>query len=90
MAGVRIKVAKISGRCNAAFEIGDTFVLDGWRITPQGNDKACQVAFASVVMNVGRLRLQGGPLFVACPDPGTGEGGNVIFELLEEAQDGDD
>jgi uncharacterized repeat protein (TIGR04076 family) len=81
MADVKIKVAKICGRCNAALEIGDTFILRGYKISPLGNEKSCQVAWMSIINNVGRLRLNNGPIYVACPDPAMGEGGNVIFKL---------
>ncbi len=81
MADIRIDVAKVCGHCNAALENGDSFLLRGTSITPQGHWKSCQIALASVVMNAGRLRISESPIYIACPDPGTGEGGNVTFRL---------
>ena len=81
MKSVKAEVISVRGTCDAEFKEGDTFFIQGLHIVPQGSTKACNVAFASIVMNVGRLRLQRGPLYICCPDPGTGEGGNVMFEL---------
>ncbi len=83
-----IQVVRVTGRCNAGFAPGDRFLLRDWRITPCGHGRACQVAFATVVNNAGRVGLSGGrPVYVACPDPGTGEGGNVLMKLSLEADD---
>ena len=88
MSDVKVEVVRVNGNCTACLEEGDTFLLRGVKIVPHGNDKSCQVAFASVVQNVGRLKLQEPHIFVACPDPGMGEGGNVIFRLqLEQEYD---
>jgi uncharacterized repeat protein (TIGR04076 family) len=81
MADIRAEVVRVQGRCNAGLEKGDSLLLSGLRIMPEGGAGACTVAFASLVMNAGRLRLREGSLYVCCPDPGTGEGGNVMFEL---------
>jgi uncharacterized repeat protein (TIGR04076 family) len=83
----RVEVMAVRGTCNAQLEEGDTFVLQGLRIVPQGHDKACCFAFASIVANLGRLRFQD-PICVSCPDPGTGAGANVIFRLSREENDG--
>jgi uncharacterized repeat protein (TIGR04076 family) len=79
--GRTIRVVAVRGTCNAKLQQGDTFHLNGLRIVPQGNAKSCCVAWASIVANVGRLRFAPGPVYVSCPDPGTGAGGNVTFEL---------
>jgi uncharacterized repeat protein (TIGR04076 family) len=81
VADVKAEVVTVRGTCNAELKEGDTFLIRGLNIVPQGNDKACSVAFASIMMNVGRLRLQDGPVHVSCPDAGMGEGGNVLFKL---------
>lgn len=81
MADVKAEVIAVRGTCNAELKGGDSFLIRGLCIIPRGNAKACSVAFASIVMNVGRLRLQEDPICVCCPDPGTGEGGNVMFKL---------
>ncbi len=80
MTAIKAEVVRVLGACNAELKEGDTFLLRGTQIIPQGGAKSCQVVFASLVMNAGRLRLQE-PVCVACTDPGTGEGGNVTIEL---------
>jgi len=77
MADVAVEVVRVRGTCNAGLCEGDTFILRGLRIIPQG-----PIAFASVVMNAGRLTLGSSPVCIACPDPGTGEGGNVVLKLI--------
>lgn len=79
MADVKAEVVRVRGTCNARLEEGDSFLLV--RGLREGNDKACRTALASILMNVGRLKLQEGPIYVSCPDPGTGKGGNVIFKV---------
>jgi len=81
-----IKVVAVRGRCNAGLKAGDTFVLDGWRIVSRNADRVCCVALASIVANGSRWKLQEGGLCVSCPDPATGEGGNVIFELCPQEE----
>lgn len=81
MAEVKAEVIRVRGVCNAELKEGDVFLLRGLRIIPQGNEKACQVAFASIIANSGRLKLLRGPIYISCPDPGTGEGGNVTFRI---------
>lgn len=86
---IKVKVVSVKGRCNAGLEASDTFLLERWQFTPQGHSKACQVAFAAIIASASRLKLHGGRLCVSCPDPATGEGGNVIFELSAEASHAD-
>jgi len=81
MAEVRVEVIRVRGVCNAGLEEGDSFLIKGLCIIPQGNEKACQVAFASIIANSGRLGVLKGPFYISCPDPGTGEGGNIIFRI---------
>ena len=86
-APTKIRVAAVRGTCNARFETEDAFYLEGIGLVPQGHDRTCCVAFASVIANVGRLKFVAGPIYVSCPDPGTGAGGNVLFELVREESD---
>jgi len=86
-APTKIRVADVRGTCNARFETGDAFYLEGIDLVPRGHDRTCCVAFASVIANVGRLKFVAGPIYVSCPDPGTGAGGNVLFELVREESD---
>ncbi len=81
MAEIHLEVVRVQGTCNAALAVGDTFTFKDLRIEPHQHDKVCSVAYATIVANVGRLHVEGSPLYIACPDPGTGEGGNVLFKL---------
>jgi uncharacterized repeat protein (TIGR04076 family) len=78
---VWVEVVRVRGRCNADLREGDLFRIEGLHIISEGHKKSCQVAFASLSLNLGRLKVQGDPLYISCPDPGTGEGGNVIFKI---------
>jgi uncharacterized repeat protein (TIGR04076 family) len=81
---IKIEVIAVRGKCNAGLAVGDTFLLDNWRIMSGNADKMCCVALASIVASGCRWKLHEGGLCVSCPDPGAGEGGNVIFRLCEE------
>jgi len=81
MTEIQVEVVRVRGICNAALAEGDSFTAKGLRIKPNQHDKMCIIAHASIVANIGRLRIEGSPLYVSCPDPGTGNGGNVIFKL---------
>jgi hypothetical protein len=74
-------VISVRGTCNAKLNVHELFILEEFSVIPQGHNKTCGVACASLLTNVGRLKLQPGPVYVSCPDPGTGVGGNVLFEL---------
>jgi uncharacterized repeat protein (TIGR04076 family) len=78
---VQAEVVRVSGTCDAALQAGDSFLVSGTDIHPQCHDRTCASLCAVIVLNAGRLRLAEGPLYVSCPDPGTGEGGNVLVRL---------
>jgi len=78
---IAARVIAVRGTCNAELRPGDLFLLEGLRIAPQEHARICALACASLTANVGRLRLHPQGLCVACPDPGTGQGGNVLFEV---------
>jgi len=86
---IKAQVADIRGTCNAKLQLGDLFLLEELQITPRGHTRECMLAWASLAANVGRLRLEPHGLCVSCPDPGTGQGGNVLFELWIEQHDPD-
>lgn len=81
---IRAKIVQIQGVCNAGLKVGDEFIVKDWEILPCKQENTCSLAFASIVNNAGRVRIYPNPIFISCPDPGTGEGGNVIFELSIE------
>jgi uncharacterized repeat protein (TIGR04076 family) len=90
MSSVIVKVITVRGTCNAGLKPHDVFLLENFRVTPHGHNKTCGVACASLVANVGRLKIQPGPVYISCPDPGTGVGGNVLFELSLAEDDKND
>lgn len=77
----RASVISVRGRCNAGLQLGDLFLLEGLRIVPQNRAQTCALACASLIANAGRLELHPLGLYVSCPDPGTGQGGHVVFSL---------
>jgi uncharacterized repeat protein (TIGR04076 family) len=81
MTQVNAVIVKVSGVCNASFQEGDAFLVTGLNILPQNHNRACSLFYASMTLNAGRLGLEDGPLYISCPDPGTGDGGNVIVKL---------
>jgi uncharacterized repeat protein (TIGR04076 family) len=79
---IAASVTRVVGKCDAGLREGDAFVVRGPAIEPLGHDRRCQVAFGTITLNLGRVRLDpSGVILVSCPDPGTGEGGNVTFRL---------
>ena len=81
MPDVRIEIVRTRGKCNADFHEGETFLYKGSQLigTERGFD--CLFAQATIVTNLGRLRLEKCPMYLSCPDPGSGEGGNVTFRI---------
>lgn len=78
---ITARVIAVRGTCNAELQPGDSFLLEGLRITPYEHDRTCMFACASLTANAGRLKLYPQGLCLSCPDPATGQGGNVLFEL---------
>lgn len=77
----RAKVVAVKGICNAGLEIGDEFLLKDLQFIPVEKERSCCIAYASILANIGRLKFQETPIYISCPDPGTGNGGNIIFEV---------
>ena len=80
----KIEVIAVRGNCNAGLAVGDTFLLHRWHIISGNADKMCCVAMASIVACASRWKLSEDATCVSCPDPGAGEGGNVLFRLHQE------
>lgn len=79
---VTVDIVRVQSTCNAGLEEGAPFPLAKEQL---GEGRPlCRVALASIVMNVGRLGLLGDPIYISCPDPGTGAGGNVLFRIIAE------
>ncbi len=91
MPNLEIEVIRVQGKCSADLREGDRFEAHGPHITPVGHDRNCQVALASVVLNAGRALCsvgdprgggaRGRSTCISCMDPGTGDGGNVLFRV---------
>jgi len=78
---VRIDVVRARGKCNANFHEGEAFFYKGSQLIGRERGFDCLFAQATVVNNLDRLKLEKGPIHISCPDPGTGEGGNVTFRI---------
>ncbi|MHB0886119.1 MAG: hypothetical protein ACYC6I_11755 [Bacillota bacterium] len=84
---VGVEVVRVTGHCGAGFSVGETFAFDGSRLAPtRGEARDCPVIGALLGGNLGRLRPQA-PLYLSCPDPGTGAGGNVLFKVWGGGED---
>ena len=81
MPDVRIEVVRIHGVCNADFHEGETFLYNGSQLIGAERGFDCLFAQGTIVANLGRLKLEKFPIYLSCPDPGTGEGGNVTFRV---------
>ena len=81
MPDVRIEVVRTRGKCNAGFHKGETFFYKGAQLIGAERGFECLFAQATIVTNLGRLTLEKCPIYLSCPDPGTGEGGNVTFRI---------
>jgi uncharacterized repeat protein (TIGR04076 family) len=78
-------VVRVTGACNAGYEIGDKVVvnLDTACINKELSDNLCIWALSAILANMSRIR-QGETTLASCPDPATGLGGNVIFSVVKE------
>lgn len=81
MSEIKIEVMRICGKCNAGLEVGNKFLVKDGRIIGEERRFECLAAYTPIVANLGRLKLHDGPIYLSCPDPGTGEGGNVLFRI---------
>ena len=78
-------VKRVTGKCNAGYKLGDkvTINLDNACIDKAQSDNLCIFAISAILANVTRTR-RGEETLASCPDPATGLGGNVIFEVVKE------
>ena len=78
-------VTSITGTCNAGYQVGDRIVVnrDIACIDKQQSDNLCIFALGAILVNMCRVE-PGEKALASCPDPATGLGGNVIFEIVEE------
>jgi len=78
-------VTRVTGTCNAGYEAGDRIVVDRDTacIDKERSDGLCIFALGAILSNMCRIE-PGQTAFASCPDPATGLGGNVLFEIVEE------
>lgn len=80
---LKAKIVRVQGLCHAGFAVDEEFQITEYQILPCSHSKTCALAFASLVNSLGRMKIENQPILISCPDPGTGEGGNVIFKLYK-------
>jgi uncharacterized repeat protein (TIGR04076 family) len=73
------------GTCNAGYEVGDQVVInrDIACIDKEASDSLCIFALRAILSNMCRMEPRR-ETFASCPDPATGLGGNVVFEIVED------
>lgn len=78
-------VTCVTGTCNAGYQVGDKIIVnrDTACIDKEGSDHLCIFALGAILVNLCRIE-PGEKAFASCPDPATGQGGNVLFDIVEE------
>jgi uncharacterized repeat protein (TIGR04076 family) len=77
-------VTRVTGTCNAGYQVGDQVVInrDIACIDKEASDQLCIFALGAILSSMCRIE-PGQTAFASCPDPATGLGGNVRFEIVE-------
>lgn len=78
------EVVRIKGACNAGYRRGDKIVvnLDNACVDKKQSGNLCIFALSAILANMSRIRHEE-RILASCPDPATGFGGNVIFEVMK-------
>jgi uncharacterized repeat protein (TIGR04076 family) len=78
-------VVQVTGTCNAGYRVGDKIIVDLETacIDKERSDNLCLWALSAILANLSRIR-SGEQALASCPDPATGLGGNVIFNVVRE------
>jgi uncharacterized repeat protein (TIGR04076 family) len=78
------KVVRVTGKCNADYKLGDEIIvnLDNACVDKEQSGNLCIFALSAILSNMSRIK-QGEKILASCPDPATGLGGNVIFEVTK-------
>ncbi len=89
MARATATAVRVTGTCNAGYTAGQKIVvnLDTACIDKEQSAQLCLWALGAILANLSRLG-PGETCLASCPDPATGLGGNVVFELVREAPRG--
>jgi uncharacterized repeat protein (TIGR04076 family) len=77
-------VTAVIGSCNAGYQIGDKVIIDRDTacIDKAQSNSLCIFALGAILSSMCRIELNQ-RAFASCPDPATGLGGNVTFEIVE-------
>ena len=78
-------VRSVTGTCKAGYCVGDQIIVnrDTACIDKQESDSLCIFALNAILNSLCRIE-PGKTAFASCPDPATGLGGNVLFDIVEE------
>ncbi len=78
------KVVQVTGKCNAGYILGDEIIVDLTNacVNKEQSKNLCIFALSAILSNMSRI-TQGEQILTSCPDPATGLGGNVIFEITK-------
>ena len=79
-------VTRVTGTCNAGYRVGDQIIVnrDTACIDKERSDNLCIFALNAILNSLCRIE-PGKTAFASCPDPATGLGGNVLFDVVEQA-----
>ena len=77
-------VKRVTGTCNAGYRVGDRIVVDRDTacIDTDRSGPLCIFALNAILNSLCRIE-PGKTAFASCPDPATGLGGNVLFDVVE-------
>jgi uncharacterized repeat protein (TIGR04076 family) len=75
----------ITGTCNAGYRVGDKIIVNRGTacIDKERSASLCIFALNAILNALCRIE-PGKTAFASCPDPATGLGGNVLFDIVEE------
>jgi uncharacterized repeat protein (TIGR04076 family) len=78
-------VRRVTGTCNAGYRVGDRVVINRNTacIDKAQSDSLCIFALGAILSGMCRIE-PGKAALASCPDPATGLGGNVVFDVVEE------
>lgn len=77
-------VTCVTGTCNAGYQVGDRIVInrDTACIDKEQSGSLCIFALGAILVSMCRIE-PGQKAWASCPDPATGLGGNVTFDIVE-------
>ena len=78
------KVVRVKGNCNANYKLGDEVIvnLSNACVDKDQSGNLCIFALSAILSNMSRIQ-QNEKILASCPDPATGLGGNVVFEVTK-------